>query len=190
MSAVKLASRYAKSLIDLAIEKNELPQVFADMQYTDGVLSISRELVVFLKSPVIKADKKQNVVEALFKDKVSEVTLAFFNIMIRKGREGYLPDVIKSFRTLYNTNKHITPVKITSAVKLEDSFVKDIVAKLKLDAHLETIEITTLVDESLIGGFIVQWEDKMIDNSISRNIKTLKKELSNNQYINLVYSNN
>ncbi len=190
MSAVKLASRYAKSILDLAIEKNQLEQVFADIQYTDAVLTSSRELVVFLKSPVIKADKKQNVVGALFKDKISTMTLAFFNIMIKKGREGYLPDVIKSFKQLYNVNQHITPIKITSAVPLESSFINDVISKLKLDAHLEKTEVTTVVDETLIGGFIVQWEDKMIDNSIARNIQTLKKELSSNQYINLVYSNN
>ncbi len=190
MSAFKLASRYAKSVLDLAIEQNQLEKVNADMQLAETAMTQSRELVVFLKSPVINADKKENVIAQIFKGKVSDMTLAFFNIMIKKGREGYLPDVVKSFRTLYNAKRNITPVKITTATALDQSFIDDVLNKLKKEANLETIELVTEVNENLIGGFVVQYEDKMIDNSILRSIKALKKELSNNQYINLVYSKN
>src|SRR6185295_16770821 len=95
----RLATRYAKSLIDLAIEKGQLENVFADMQWLLAVCKNSREFVNVLHSPVIKADKKEKIIEAVTKGNVGEITAGFIRLMIRKSRESNLPEVIAAFIT-------------------------------------------------------------------------------------------
>jgi F-type H+-transporting ATPase subunit delta len=190
MSAFKLASRYSKSLLDLAIEQNQLEQVHHDILYCNQLLSASREFVLLLKSPIVPADKKLSIVQLLLEGKVSALTLSFFGIMIRKGREAYLVDIVKSFNSQYNTKKDITPVKIKSAVQLDEAFVNNVIAKLKKDAGLKNVEVATEINPDLIGGFMVQYEDKMLDSTVAKNLKELRRELSDNKYINLVFSKN
>lgn len=190
MSAVKLASRYAQSLLDLAIERKELEVVFNDMKYCEQAMKGSRELVVMFKNPIIPADKKKTIVTKIFGDKVSKLTVSFFNIMITKRREAYLDEIIFSFIAQYNKFNHITPVRVVSATKPTQQFLDSVSEKLKKEAKLDVVQMTVEVDESLIGGFVVQFDDKMIDASIIKDIKQLKKDLSDNKYINQVYSNN
>jgi F-type H+-transporting ATPase subunit delta len=190
MSAVKLASRYAQSLLDLAVEQNQLEAVHQDILYCDAVLKASREFTVLLKSPIIHADKKLSIINSVLGTNVSTLTLSFFKIMVTKRREAYLVDITKEFIRQYNTTKNITPIKVKSAVELDAATLSNIVAKVKAQAHLKDTEVVTEVDESLIGGFIVQYEDKLIDASVSKNLKQLRKDLSDNKYINLVISQN
>jgi F-type H+-transporting ATPase subunit delta len=190
MSAVKLASRYAKSLLDLAIEQNQLEVVHKDILFCEAVLNASREFALLLKSPIIHSDKKLTVINSVLGSNVTTLTLSFFKIMVNKRREAYLVDITKEFIKQYNAEKNITAVKIKSAVALDNATIENIAAIIKKQANLKNTEVTTEVDESLIGGFIVQYEDKLIDASVSKNLKKLRKDLSDNKYINLVISQN
>lgn len=190
MSAHKLAYRYAKSLIELAIEQNQLEQIYSDMEYCSQIIKVSRDFVLLLKSPIISSDKKNAIIRQLMNGHVSPLTLSFFDIMIRKGREAYLVDIVKAFKTLYNQCKGITPVTVRSAVPLNEAFINQLVARLKKEIGLKEVAITTEINPDLIGGFVVQYEDKLLDASIARALRELKKELSDNKYINLVYSKN
>src|SRR5580692_8626795 len=93
----RLAGRYAKSLIDLAIEKNQLDEVFQDMLFLQKVCSDNKDFVSMLKSPVINADKKEKILEAVTKGKVTVLTALFNKLLIKKGRETYLPEIAKAF---------------------------------------------------------------------------------------------
>ena len=95
----RLATRYAKSLIDLSVERGQLEVVYRDMQYLQQVCKASRDFVNLLRSPVIKADKKQAIIKAITKDKVSELTAVFINLMINKSRESDMPEIVEAFIT-------------------------------------------------------------------------------------------
>ena len=83
----RLAGRYAKSLIDLATEQDQLEVVYADMLFLQSVCRQSREFVTLLRSPVVNADRKNSIVDAITKDKVKGLTAAFNKLLIQKGRE-------------------------------------------------------------------------------------------------------
>ena len=89
----RLAARYAKSLIDLANEKNQVEPVYNDMLFLQALCRDSRDFLMLLRSPVVKADKKSAIVEAVTKGKISELTAAFSRLLINKGREANLPEV-------------------------------------------------------------------------------------------------
>jgi len=183
MSSFRLASRYAKSLVSLAQEKGVLDQAFTDLKLVDATIESSRELKVFFKSPVIDADKKLKVVQALFKGQVGELVYGFILLAVKKGREGYLHEIAHSFIEQYNSIKAITPVKLTSATKLESNRVQELINALKTKEGLTTVQLTEEVDESLIGGFVLQYSGKMLDTSIKRKLYELQGVVDDDSYV-------
>lgn len=179
----RLAYRYAKSLIDLAIEKNQLEQVYADMKYLAAVCKSSSEFVSLLKSPIVKGDKKTAILAAVTTGKVSELTTAFNNLLINKGRENSLPEVISAVIEQYNTIKGIHQVKLTTAVEVSEEIKNAIQAKVAQEAGLSKVELETKVDEKLIGGFVLEFNNNLVDASILRDLRDIKKQFSHNIYV-------
>ncbi len=183
MSVTRIASRYAKSLIDLAQEQNKLDKVLGDMQSFKKAVS-NRDLYLLVKSPIVSAAKKESIFKEIFGDKYDELSTAFFNIILKKGRESYLPEIAAEFEKQYKVVKGITAVKITTASPLSDKELQRIKDKL-LDSNItaESIEFTTAVDEDLIGGFVIKIEDNLYDASVARKLKELRKGFSSNKYV-------
>ncbi|MBO9572560.1 MAG: ATP synthase F1 subunit delta, partial [Chitinophagaceae bacterium] len=157
----RIALRYAKSLIDLSIEKGSLENVYGDMQYLAGAIKANRDLANLLKSPVVSADKKQSILEAVTKGKISELSSSFINLLIRKGREAGLGEIAQSFIDQYKTHKQIFTVNLTTASPVSEELKQEIVNKLKSESDMKNIELTTSVNEDLIGGFVLQAGDKL-----------------------------
>src|SRR4051812_10039428 len=103
-----VASRYAKSLLDLAIEMKQVEEVNKDMRLIKSVCHQNRELSLLLKSPVIGTEKKNAIVKAIFDGKVSKTTLSFLNLLTLKRREGDIEEIAIAFNDQYNLNKNIT----------------------------------------------------------------------------------
>lgn len=179
MRETKVALRYAKSLLLLAKEQEKLDQVNADMQSLAKTCLENKELVVMLNSPIIKADKKNQVLEAVFSS-FTELSQKFMALMTNKTREYLLPTVAEKFSDLYREEQGIIQAVVTSAVALDDNIRSQIKAKIGTDKKIEFVE---KIDSSLIGGFIVRVGDKQFDGSISRSIVELKKTFSKNEFI-------
>lgn len=182
MSVGRIASRYAKSLLDLAVEKKVLEDVKDDMDTLKSAIS-NREFDLMLKSPIINGDKKKSIIDAIFKDKVNALSLMFFKGVVDKGREGYLSNIAHAFITQYKENKGISSIKLVTANKLTDEAVAAIKDKLNTSATTnQTIEVETAVDASLLGGFIVEFDDKRYDASLSHKLAELRKGFDTNLY--------
>lgn len=178
MSVQRIAGRYAKSLLDLAKERNEVDAVLKDMQYIKAALK-SRDLYLMIKSPIISADKKQSIFRKLFKGKIQQMTGSFFEIMTRKGRENHLPEIVDAFIEQYKTYKQISTVIIKTAVPLSDSALNTIKEKLVSSPDTKkNLELELKVDPSLIGGFTLEFEGKQYDSSIASKLKELRKQFS------------
>ena len=87
MNNPRLAGRYAKSILTLAIERNQLDIIYNDMEYLHSVSKVNKEFVTVLKSPVISPDKKETILAAVTNGKISDLTSLFIRLLIRKGRE-------------------------------------------------------------------------------------------------------
>src|SRR5215203_3876056 len=118
MSNPRLAYRYAKSMIDLSQEKDQLEDVFNDMLLLQTIIKDNREFLGLLRSPVVSPDKKLKVVEAVTTGRVTEITALFNKLLITKGRESALPEVISSFIQQYKELKSIHTVKLTTATPI------------------------------------------------------------------------
>jgi F-type H+-transporting ATPase subunit delta len=180
----RLATRYAKSILDLAIEKGQLEKVFADMEWLHQLCTVSREFVTVLKSPVIKADKKEKITEAVTNNNIGELTSSFIRLMIRKNRESYLPEVIPAFIKQYKQLKNIQIIKLSTASPVSEQFKEAVINQIKATSkNMQNIELETSVNPDLIGGFVIQAGDKMIDASVAYDLKNVAKQFENNDFI-------
>jgi len=183
MNNPRLAGRYAKSLLDLAIEQKKLDEVYADMKFLLSVSNSNRDFVTILKSPVIATDKKEKIIESITKGRVSDMTLLFIRLLMRKTRESNLPEIVKAFIEQYNKLKNIHPVKITTAVPMSKELKDALIAKIKTNPEMQNIELQELVKEELIGGFRLEMGDLLVDASIARDLHDVKKQFLSNEYI-------
>ena len=186
MSNTRLAHRYAKSIIDLSIERNQLEVVYADMKYLQAVCKASAEFRNLLASPIIKADKKEVIIRAVTAVNVSELTNAFTKLLTTKGREGDLFEITNSFIAQYNEMKGIHTVKLTTAVAISEELKQSIQLKANTANTTGTVELETKVNPDLIGGFVLEFDNKLVDASIQRDLKDMKKQFLKNYYVSAI----
>lgn len=174
MKNIKASTRYAKALLDLSIEKNQLEKVYQDITTLKETCEGSRELVNLLNSPIVKADQKQKALNAVFGSSFNELSISYINLLVSKNREALLPTIAEQFIKAYENHKNILTVEVTSAIKLDEDQKNKVLSLVKHDGEINLVEKT---DPSLIGGFIVRMGDKQIDASIAKKFKDLRKEI-------------
>lgn len=187
MSVNRIASRYAKSLIDLAIEQNKLDRILKDVQYFIQVCEV-KDFLFMVRNPVIHADKKLEAMNKLFDSTFDPISLAFIRLITKKGREKHLPEIAKEFVVQYRVIKKIALIKLTTAEEISATSIQMI--KDKLQTQVEkgvVIELETAVKPSLIGGFIIETADKVYDASISDKLEEMRKSLfSDNPFVSKI----
>jgi|SRR5688500_11916805 len=183
MADSRAASRYVKSLLDLAVERKVLEEVHRDMVYFTEVISKSRQLELLLQSPVIKHDQKLEILKRIFSGKVHSLTMAFFDIITRKNREPILAAVAREFHNAYNEYKGVGKATVTTAIPLDSKARAEVEKLVRRYSDKKEIELIERVDPELIGGFILNVGDRQVDASIKNKIKTLKVKFSENPYI-------
>ena len=182
MRDIKVARRYAKALFELAIEMKVTEQVFADAELIIKVCEENKDFVMMLRSPVIKDVKKLAIIKAIFEKNLNELTYKFLIIITRNRRESIIQVISEEIIGIYQEYKNIVPVNLTTAIKLDES-TKGKILKLLAEKSDATVKLTEVVNEELIGGFVLDFDDKQFDASIQRQIKKLKKEFEVNLYI-------
>ena len=183
MPNARLAGRYAKSILDLAIEQGQLEPVYTDMKYLQAVCNASSEFVNMLRSPIIKADQKNSILSAVLKNNVGVLSNAFIVLLVKKGRESDLHEIANTFIEQYNSMKGIHQVTLTTAVEISAEVKNSIEQKVKSDNSFTSVELTTKTDESLIGGFVLEFNNNLLDASISRDLKDIKKQFLQNEFV-------
>ncbi|WP_257657472.1 ATP synthase F1 subunit delta [Parapedobacter lycopersici] len=174
MSEFKVASRYAKSLIDLSQERGVLEEVKQDMEQFIDVLYTNKELQAIFRNPIVKGDKKSNILNALFEKKVHPSVMAFFHIMVRKGRAGILYPTAQEFIREYNDVKGIVHATVASASALSEANLDALKNAIAKEINKEVV-LHNEVDPELIGGFVVRVGDRQIDASLAGRLQKLER---------------
>ncbi len=182
MTDARVASRYAKSLLDLALEKGVLDEVYKDMVLFSTICQQNRDFVLMLKNPIINHHKKKTILYSLFKGKVNPATMSIFDVITRKNREAFLPAIATEFAEMYRKEKGIDKVTVITTFPLTEElrqrFKKTIAEKTG-----RKVDLTEKVDPSLIGGFILKIGDKQMDNSVKSKLKSLMYEFADDSYV-------
>src|SRR5665213_2488316 len=149
MSELTVAARYAKSLIDLAQEQNLVEEIREDMGLFLHTLKANPQLKAVLANPIVPHIKKLKILEEIFSAKVTKLSLAFFKIMINKGRGEVLYFTAQEFINLYDIKKHIVRAYVVSATPLSEANKQTMIAEIK-EATGGTIILDAKIDPSLI----------------------------------------
>jgi len=183
MQNPRLASRYAKSLLDLVVEQNNLEATLKDMQLLDAICTQSSDFAAMLRSPIISGDKKLNVVRAVVAGRISPLTQQFIELLVTKGRELNLSEIAQAFIAQYKEMKHIKTVNLTTAVAIDEKLKNSILEKVAANMSNDAIDLKMNVDESLIGGFVLEVENKLLDMSIKRSLTDVKNRIVDMSYV-------
>lgn len=183
MADARVASRYVKSLLGLAVEQGVLEAVHDDMQLFDRVCHSNRDFVLMLKSPIIRHEKKKEVLKKLFFGKVHVLTMSIIDILTSKNREPLLPAIATEFHNAYNVYKGIGKASIISTVPVDDKLRGELVVIVKKLSNMKQVELEEKVDKDLIGGFILNVGDRQIDASIKSKLKVLRNKFSENPFV-------
>ncbi len=178
MSEARIASRYAKSLLELSKEKKALEKVVKDIEMFAGICESNRDFVLMLRNPIINHGHKLSILKKAFEKNVHKITNSFFEIVTRKNREMYLPEIAQSFLHQYNVEKGIVESTVITASPLSAALKKDLGAVLKTITGDKKVDLKEVVDENLIGGFVLRVGDKQIDDSVSSRLREIKLQLN------------
>lgn len=178
MSDYRVSSRYAKSLVELSHAQKSLDTVFQDILLFIETADSNRELKVLLKNPVIRHLDKRSILEKLFKSRVSEVTMSFFDIICRKNRESLLYSIAKEFIRQYNEFKGIQTARVTTAIKLNKELLNEFEEIVLEISGKKSVNLEEVIEPDLIGGFILSLGDRQIDDSISGKLNKIRRQLT------------
>jgi F-type H+-transporting ATPase subunit delta len=181
MATARVAARYAKALLTLAQERNEVEVVGRDLETLSKLFEGSRDLVLLLQSPIVKSDKKRAVLDAVLQNHVGELVASYLRILVNKGREGLVLDMVVEGQNQLRVLRNIQSVSVTTAVALTDALRQQILAQVA-KVHQGEVELTEKVDPEILGGYVLQMGDQMIDASVKRQIRTLGRELTEHDY--------
>lgn len=176
MRTTKAAKRYATALLELAKERDEVEDILDDIKYIHDTIQDSRELVVFLKSPIINFDDKTQALEKLFFDDLEEPTKLFIKLLARKDRINLLDQITEAFIEKYKEYAGIITVEVYVARELSDGQLKSLHEELEQKTQ-KKVDMNINVDESLKGGMAIRIDDTVIDGTVKHKLVELEESL-------------
>lgn len=178
MSAARIASRYAKSLIELARDEGKLERVHEDVLHFQAAAGV-KDLDLLLKSPIISPGKKKSIFRALFEKSYDPLTFSFLEIILRKGREMFLSEIADEFIEHYKEIRQITTVLLTTAKPMTEAQTEEMKKKIVASGlTYPNLDLITKVNPQLIGGFIIQIGDRMYDASVLHQLENMRKSFA------------
>lgn len=179
MSDPRVANRYARSLVTISQENDILEDIHKDALAFLEVCDQNRDVSLALSNPVVPIGKKLSIVEKVFGGQLSDITTRFLKLVINHQRGDLLLPIFRRVIAQYKQIKSIVDAKVYSPITLKPEIqdqLKDIIKQIK-DNNDITIELTTEQDQSLLGGFMLQFEDKLLDKSVATQLKNIRQTL-------------
>jgi F-type H+-transporting ATPase subunit delta len=154
------------------------------MMLLQNIFKNNRQFPTVMRSPVIMADKKMDIFRAVAQGgRISQLTTLFLELLIRKNREASFPEIVNAFIEQYKHHKNIQTVKLTTARPISEEVKQEIIQKVQSQNPSKSIDLKTEVKEDIIGGFVLEMGDTLVDASIAYDLKAIRKQFLNNDFI-------
>ena len=178
MSRSRAAIRYAKAVLSLATDQKSAEAVSNDMKAISNAIAQSEDLRQMLQSPVVRSSDKKAVLTQVFNE-ANVTTTNLIDTLISNKRLALLNDVAASYTQLYDQMRGTQVATVTTAVALTDDLKSKVLAKVK-ELTGKDAEVKSIIDESILGGFILRVGDIQYNASISNKLNKLKREFTLN----------
>ena len=179
MAVATVAGRYAKSLLDLAKEQGVAETMYTDMTFVKQTLSQNRQLALILKNPIVRAEKKNSVMKAVFASRLNALTMAFFQIIANKNREAIIETIAEQFIIQYERLKGVERATVITTMPLTDPLREQFKAIVMKNTDGKSVELEEKIDPKLIGGYILRVGDQQIDGSIRSQLNDIRLQFLN-----------
>lgn len=170
--------RYARSLYLAAEEKGDLDLVKEDIEVLFQLFEENHDIDLLLEHPLIRTSRKIEILSSIFKDKVTKHTWSFLNLIVKNKRENHLKNICRDFISIYKKSKGIRTAVLTTSFELTRTH-KEKIKKAIEEVFQAPVELNTKIDESIIGGLIIQVDDKQLDLSVMRQIEKVRGQFVN-----------
>lgn len=179
---MNVAQRYAKSLLDLAVEQGVSELVYKDLLLINKILSENNDLRIVLQSPIIRQDKKEKLFSNIFSEYIQPLTLKFLNLLLRKSRIVIFHDIAYAYEELFNEANNILNVIITTAQPFNDSLSQKLESKINDFFPNKSLKFNENIDSEILGGFVVNFYDYMVDKSLRTRFIQARKQIMRKEY--------
>lgn len=180
MNDGKISVRYARALFLSALDRKILDRVYADMALISELCRLP-EFRELLESPIILPSKKNEIIQGTIGDKIDEITASLIRLVVKNGRESFLPGIAREFVRSTKEYRGITETVLTTAVKVDEETKKQITDLIGGTFNTK-VELKEVVDQEIIGGFILKAEDNFIDASVRNKLRKIEKELKSKSF--------
>lgn len=178
----KIASSYAKALLQLAVEQDVLERIRADIYLLQEQLTEDRTLLDILRNPTVTHDKKLPLLQSAFEEKVHPIVLKLFTVVTHKHREGLLLMIGQEFLAQYDQYQGITKAKVTTAIPLSDQLIPKLKQIAQQMVPCKEVVLEQQLDPMLIGGYVLSIKDKQLDRSLRGRLRKLEKHYMTEGY--------
>ncbi len=178
MAVATVAARYAKSLLDLAKEKGIAETMYTDMTFVKQTLAQNRQLALILKNPIVRAEKKNAVMKAVFATRLNALTMSFFQIIANKNREAIIDAVADQYVSQYEKLQGVERATIITTMPLTDSLRAQFKAIVMKSSVAKSVILEEKIDANLIGGYVLRVGDRQIDGSIRSQLNDIRLQMN------------
>ena len=175
--ASKIAAPYARALFDFSVEKNIMHQVTADFQNLETFLDENAELTGYLNNPLVSQEAKREILAKILQSQVNAETFKFLMVLVNRDRISLLKSVISNYLELVYETASIKMIEVSTAFPFTNLQKNTLIQKLKELTNAREIRLIITVDSSLIGGFLIKTESKVIDFTVKNQLQRLAKHL-------------
>ncbi len=176
MNDAGVARRYAQALFMLADESQNVDKIAQDLAFASETIYGNEELAQAFTGVQFSLSGKKNAIAKVFDGQVDRIVVNFLQLLIEKGRAGYLRDIQKAYGKLLDERNGIADATVTSAYPLKEEDAKNIAMALG-KAVGKTIRLEVVVDPSLVAGVKLQYGDTIIDGSVEARLESMRKRL-------------
>lgn len=175
--ASKIATPYARALYDFSNDQNIMHQVTADFQNLEVFLKQTPDLVNYLMNPIVTDVAKEEILTKILKSQLNTETFQFLLVLVKRNRINLIQSVIDSYLNLVYDLASIKMIEVTSAFPFTNKQKNTLVKKLKEMTNAREIRLAITVDSSLIGGFLIKTDSKILDFTVKNQLQQLAKHL-------------
>ena len=173
----KIAAPYSRALFDFSVEKNIMHQITADFQNLDSFLDETTELIEYLSNPIVSQNAKREIVTRTLQSQLNTETFKFLMVLVNRDRVSLLKPIIANYLELVYETASIKTIEVLTAFPFTNLQKNSLIQKLKELTNAREIRLVITVDTSLIGGFLIKTESKVIDFTIKNQLQKLAQHL-------------
>jgi F-type H+-transporting ATPase subunit delta len=172
----EIAQVYARSLFDVAKEHDVLDDVHEQVGEFADAVSDNRELAIFFFSPYFSTEEKKDGLKKLVQD-AEPIFMNFLEALVERHRMPVIFRIRTRYDRLWDEEKKLLPVQVTSAIELDESIVSSIGDRIGEQTG-RTVELSSQVDPDILGGIILRVGNSILDASIRTRLNQLRKQVA------------